>query len=50
MQCYMYIPNFKHVGKVVLKKKIFLIYFYALLCFEPRTPMRGGILKPGTLV
>ena len=28
----------------------FLIYFYAFLWFEPRTPWRGAILDPGTLV
>ena len=28
----------------------FLIYFYAFLWFEPRTPWRGTILDPGTFI
>ena len=47
-QCY--IPNFKHLSHVVLKKKIFLIYFYKFLWFKPRTPWRVAILDPGTFV
>ena len=28
----------------------FLIFFYVFQWFEPRTPCRGAILDPGTLV
>ena len=28
----------------------FLIYFYAFLWFEPRTPWHGTILDPGTFI
>ena len=28
----------------------FLIYFYAFLWFEPRTPWLGAILDPGTFI
>ena len=28
----------------------FLIYLYAFLWFEPRTPWRGTILVPGTFI
>ena len=39
MQCF--ISNFKHLSKVVLKKKIFLNIFYVFLSFHPRTPVAG---------
>ena len=28
----------------------FLIFFYILLWFEPRTPWRGAILDPGSFI
>ena len=32
------------------EEKDFLIYFYAFLRFEPRTPWPGAIFNSGTLV
>ena len=40
MQCY--IPNLMHLSKVVLKKKIFKIFFLCILWFEPMTPVAGS--------
>ena len=32
------------------EEDFFLLYFYAFLWFEPRTPWRGTILDPGTFI
>ena len=46
LQCY--IPNFKHLSKVVLKMKIFKYFFLCFLLFQPRTPVvePSLILRP----
>ena len=41
---------FQTSGPSGSEEENFLIYFYAFLRFEPRTPWRGAILDPGTLV
>ena len=42
--------KFQTSGPSGSEEEDFLIYFYAFLWFEPRTPWRGAILDPGTLV
>ena len=42
--------KFQTFGPSGSEEEDFLIYFYAFLWFEPRTPWRGAILDPGTLV
>ena len=42
--------KFQTSGPSGSEEEDFLIFFYAFLWFEPRTPWRGAILDPGTLV
>ena len=42
--------KFQTSGPSGPEEEDFWIYFYAFLWFEPRTPWRGAILDPGTLV
>ena len=42
--------KFQTPGPSGSEEEDFLIYFYAFLWFEPRTPWGGAILDPGTLV
>ena len=42
--------KFQTSGPSGSEEEDFWIYFYAFLWFEPRTPWRGAILDPGTLV
>ena len=42
--------KFQASGPNGSEEEDFLIYFYIFLWFEPRTPWRGAILDPGSLV